>query len=40
MNQQGTVTTKVDMFANRYPLEDTLKLFGAVSGKGAQAIRN
>ncbi len=33
---QGTITTKVDMFANRYPMEDSLKLFGAMAGKGAQ----
>jgi hypothetical protein len=25
------------MFCNRYPLEDALKLFGAIAGKGAQA---
>ncbi len=36
---QGTVTTTCDMFANRYPLEDALKLFGAMDGKGAQVIR-
>ena len=36
---QGTITTKVDMFGNRYPLEDALKLFGAIEGKGAQAIK-
>lgn len=36
---QGTITTKVDMFANRYPMEDALKLFGAMPGKGAQDIR-
>ena len=40
MNQVATVTNKVDMFANRYPLEDALKLFGAISGYGAQTIRN
>ena len=34
---QGTITTKCDMFCNRYPLEDALKLFGAIAGKGAQA---
>ena len=39
MNQVATVTNKVDMFANRYPLVDALKLFGAVSGYGAQVIR-
>ena len=36
MNLQAEGSTKVDMFANRYPLEDALKLFGAVDGKGAQ----
>jgi len=36
---QGTIVSKVDMFGNRYPLEDALKLFGAMAGKGAQAIR-
>ena len=33
---QGTITTQCDMFCNRYPLEDALKLFGALPGKGAQ----
>ena len=37
--QQGTIISKVDMFGNRYPLEDALKLFGAMAGKGAQAIK-
>ncbi|MCQ2389801.1 MAG: DUF1565 domain-containing protein [Kiritimatiellae bacterium] len=36
---QGTITTKCDMFCNRYPLEDALKLFGAIAGKGAQDIK-
>ncbi len=36
---QGTITTQCDMYANRYPMEDALKLFGAMSGKGAQAIK-
>ena len=36
MNLEASATTKVDMFANRYPLEDAVKLFGAVEGKGAQ----
>ena len=35
---QGTITTACDMYANRYPWEDALKLFGAMEGKGAQAI--
>lgn len=33
---QGTITTTCDMYANRYPLEDALKLFGAMKGYGAQ----
>ena len=37
--QQGTIVSKVDMFGNRYPLEDALKLFGAMAGQGAQAIQ-
>ena len=37
--QQGTIVSKVDMFGNRYPLEDALKLFGAVPGKGAQTVK-
>ena len=36
---QGTIVSKVDMFGNRYPLEDALKLFGAMPGKGAQAVK-
>ena len=37
--QQGTIVSKVDMFGNRYPLEDAVKLFGAMPGKGAQEIK-
>ncbi|MBO5723100.1 MAG: right-handed parallel beta-helix repeat-containing protein [Lentisphaeria bacterium] len=33
---QGTITTTCDMYANRYPQEDALKLFGAVTEYGAQ----
>lgn len=36
---QGTITTVCDMYANRYPQADALKLFGAMDGKGAQAIK-
>ncbi len=36
---QGTIKTACDMYANRYPLEDALKLFGALPGKGAQLPR-
>jgi hypothetical protein len=40
MNQVATMTNKVEMFGNRYPLDDALKLFGAVANYGAQAIKN
>ena len=33
---QGTITTTCDMYANRYPMEDALKLFGAMDKYGAQ----
>ena len=36
MNQTGTMTSSVTMFANRYPFADALKMFGAVKGYGAQ----
>lgn len=36
MNKQGKMTSKVSMFMNRYPWKETLQLFGAVSGFGAQ----
>ena len=36
---QGTITTTCDMYANRYPWEDALKLFGAVVNYGAQPIK-
>lgn len=34
--KQGKLTTKVSMFANKYPLNDALQLFGALSSLGAQ----
>ena len=37
MNKVGTIQTKVSMYGNRYPLQDTFKLFGAMEGVGAQA---
>jgi len=40
MNQVGTMTSKVSMFANRYPWEEALKFFGAMEGVGAQKITN
>ena len=36
LNKRGTINSSVSMFANRYPFEDALKLFGAVKGYGAQ----
>ena len=33
---QGTITTKCDMYANRYPWAESLNLFGAVNDYGAQ----
>jgi hypothetical protein len=36
MNLQGTMTSQVTMFANRYPVEDALILFGSVNDYGAQ----
>jgi hypothetical protein len=36
MNKQGTIKSKVSMFANKYPWKDALGLFGNVSGYGAQ----
>ena len=34
--KQGKLQTEVSMFMNRYPLEDALKLFGALPKTGAQ----
>lgn len=39
MNQTMTVQTDVSMFANKYPQDDAVKLFGAVNGFGAQALK-
>jgi hypothetical protein len=36
MNQRGTIQSSVSMWANRYPLEDSIKLFGVVYGFGAK----
>lgn len=36
MNQTGKMTSSASMFANRYPFEDALKMFGAIKGYGAQ----
>ena len=39
MNLQGTGTTTTNMYANRYPWQEALLLFGAVNGCGAQALK-
>lgn len=39
MNQVGTIRSKVTMYANKYPFSaNTMRLFGAVKGYGAQAF--
>ncbi len=38
LNIQGTGKTTSTMFANRYPWKEALKLFGAISGVGAQKL--
>lgn len=39
MNKVGKMESKVSMYANRYPLEECSKLFGAMEGYGAQMPR-
>lgn len=39
MNQQGTMSSSVSMFMNKYPWEESLKLFGATSEAGAQLVK-
>lgn len=36
LNKQGKISSEVSMYANKYPFADAIKLFGAVSGVGAQ----
>ena len=38
MNKQGKISSEVSMFRNRYPWRDTLRLFGAMPGVGAQSF--
>lgn len=40
MNQRGTETNYVSMYANSYPFEKAADLFGALEGYGAQKIRD
>ena len=37
LNMQGTEIVRVSMYGNRYPFNETYKLFGALRGAGAQA---
>ncbi len=37
MNQSGTISSTVSMYMNKYPWKETLKLFGAYTGYGAQS---
>ncbi len=39
LNKQGTITSKVTMWANPYPFDSAIKLFGAIKDYGAQAIK-
>lgn len=39
MNKVGKMESKVYMYANRYPLEECSKFFGAMEGYGAQMPR-
>ncbi len=39
LNQQGTIKSSVSMYANKYPFDDALKLFGAVANYGAQKTK-
>lgn len=39
LNKQGKITSKVTMWANPYPFDSAIKLFGAIQGYGAQAIK-
>lgn len=38
LNKQGKIASQVSMFMNRYPWRDTLRLFGAMKGVGAQSF--
>ncbi|MBR1927229.1 MAG: DUF1565 domain-containing protein [Bacteroidales bacterium] len=38
VNQQGSETIRVSMFANKYPFEEAYNLFGALDGCGAQIL--
>ena len=40
MNMVGTMSSSVSMYANRYPWEEALLLFGAMNGYGAQIPSN
>ena len=39
LNKQGTSTTRVSMYGNRYDFDQALVFFGAEEGYGAQKIK-
>lgn len=39
LNLQGTMTSSVSMYGNRYPWKKALELFGAAEGRGARRVR-
>ena len=38
LNKQGTSTTRVSMYGNRYNFDKAIELFGAEQGYGAQNL--
>lgn len=38
LNMEGTITSKVSMFANPYPYDSAVKFFGVMPGYGAQKV--
>jgi hypothetical protein len=38
LNKQGKIASETTMFMNRYPWRETLRLFGALKGYGAQGF--
>lgn len=39
LNKQGTMSTKVSMWANKYPLDEVFKLVGVVKNVGMQPVK-
>ena len=38
LNLQGKISSSVSMYGNQYPVDEALKLFGAINGIGAQGF--